>query len=277
VLTSQPKEAAAILVRRGYKLVVKELYTITLRKNGINVDLYLHPSVGNIVFLRAEQLRGEVHQADFHGMKLPALKPPAEAALAIAHAVYKDGEVTLNDAVTYLRWREGTLEKCREWKCLDAARHFFTTLHDVLTGRTPAPRPIPTWPLNAVKRALTHPDLTPSLLQAPKGSSTPASTREAVPIRARRLRQNHRGQDTGGLPPAEGSKGADLLGAGNTRRRLPLGARHEMPRPKRHVEPLQRHRHTAHAVPALVALEFLLALPSQRTGAAAIFAQLGSR
>ena len=61
MLTSQPKEAAAILVRRGYKLVVKELYTITLRKNGINVDLYLHPSVGNIVFLRAEQLRGEVH------------------------------------------------------------------------------------------------------------------------------------------------------------------------------------------------------------------------
>ncbi len=54
MLTSQPKETAAILVRRGYKLVVKELYTNTLRKNGINVDLYLHPSVGNIVFLRAE-------------------------------------------------------------------------------------------------------------------------------------------------------------------------------------------------------------------------------
>ncbi|MFP3215981.1 MAG: hypothetical protein RXP99_01670 [Vulcanisaeta sp.] len=168
LLTSQPKEAAAILVRRGYRLVVREPYTITLRKNGINVDLYLHPSVGNIVFLRAERLRGEVRQADFHGVKLPALKPPAETALAIAHAVYKDGEVTLNDAVTYLRWREGTLEKCGEWKCIDAAGRFLAALHDVLTGRAPAPRPIPTWPLNAVKRALTHPDLAPSLLQAPK-------------------------------------------------------------------------------------------------------------
>jgi hypothetical protein len=168
VLTSRPKKAAAILVRRGYKLVVKEPYTITLRKNGINVDFYLHPSVGNIVFLRAEQLRGEVRHADFHGVKLPALKPPAETALAIAHAVYKDGEVTLNDVVTYLRWLEGTLEKCGEWKCLDAAGRFLAALHDVLTGRAPAPRPIPTWPLNAVKRALTHPDLAPSLLQAPK-------------------------------------------------------------------------------------------------------------
>ena len=168
VLTSRPKKAAANLVRRGYKLVVKEPYTITLKKNGVNVDLYLHPSVGNIVFLRAEQLRGEVRQADFHGVKLPALKPPAETALTIAHAVYKDGKVTLNDVVTYLRWRDGTLEKCREWKCLDAAGRFLAALHDVLTGRAPAPRPIPTWPLNAVKRALTHPDLAPSLLQAPK-------------------------------------------------------------------------------------------------------------
>jgi hypothetical protein len=144
VLTSRPKKAAANLVRRGYKLVVKEPYTITLRKNGVNVDLYLHPSVGNIVFLRAEQLYGEVRQADFHGVKLPALKPPAEAALAIAHAVYKDGEVTLNDIVTYLRWREETLEKCREWKCLDAAGHYLAALHDVLTGRAPVPRLIPT-------------------------------------------------------------------------------------------------------------------------------------
>ena len=144
-------------------------------------------------------------------------------------------------------------------------------------GQAPAPRLIPTWPLNAVKRALTHPDLAPSLLQAPKRLLDPAYTREAVPIRAGRLGQNHRGQDTGGLPPAEGSKGADLLDAGNTRCRLPLGVRHEAPRPKRHVEPLQQHRHTAHAVLALVALEFLLALPSQRTGAAAIFAPLGSR
>jgi len=168
VLTSRPKKAAANLVRRGYKLVVKEPYTITLRENGINVDLYLHPSAGNIVFLRAEQLCGEVRQADFHGVKLPALKPPAETALAIAHAVYKDGEVTINDVITYLRWREGTLEKCGEWKCIDAARRFLAALHNVLTGRAQAPRPISTWPLNAVKRALTHPNLAPSLLQAPK-------------------------------------------------------------------------------------------------------------
>jgi hypothetical protein len=168
VLTSRPKRAAAALARRGYRLVVKEPYTITLKKNGINVDLYLHPSVGNIVFLRAELLRGEVREADFHGVRLPALRPPAETALAIAHAVYKEGEVTLNDVVTYLRWREGALEKCREWKCADAAGRFLAALHNVLTGRAPAPRPVPTWPLNAVKRALTHPDLAPSLLQAPK-------------------------------------------------------------------------------------------------------------
>ena len=168
MLTSQPKVAAANLAKRGYRLVVMEPYIITLRKNGINVDLYLHPSVGNVIFLRAEQLRGEVRQADLHGVKLPALKPPAETALAIAHAVYKDGEVTLNDTVTYLRWGERTLEKCREWKCVDAAGSFLAALHDVLTGRAPAPRPIPTWPLNAMKRTLTHPDLAPSLLQAPK-------------------------------------------------------------------------------------------------------------
>jgi hypothetical protein len=39
LLTRQPKEAAATLVRRGYKLVVKVPYTVTLRRNGINVDL----------------------------------------------------------------------------------------------------------------------------------------------------------------------------------------------------------------------------------------------
>jgi hypothetical protein len=100
--------------------------------------------VDNIIFLRAEQLRGEVRHAGLHGVKLPALKPPAETALAIAHAVYKDGELTLNDVVTYLRRREETLEKCREWKCLDAAGHFLAALHDVLTGeprpRVPYPR-----------------------------------------------------------------------------------------------------------------------------------------
>ena len=53
MLTSQPKVAAANLAKRGYRLVVMEPYIITLRKNGINVDLYLHPSVGNIDFLRA--------------------------------------------------------------------------------------------------------------------------------------------------------------------------------------------------------------------------------
>lgn len=168
VLTSRPKRAAAALARRGYRLVVREPYTLTLRKDGVNVDLYLHPSVGNIVFLRAEPLYGEIREADFHSVRIPALKPPAETALTIAHAVYKEGEVTLNDIVTYLRWREGALEKCREWKCLDAARRFLAALHDVLTGRAPAPRPVPTWPLNAVRRALMRPDLAPSLLQAPK-------------------------------------------------------------------------------------------------------------
>ena len=46
--------AASRLVRLGYRVLLYEPYTITLVKNGINVDLYVHPSAANLIYARGE-------------------------------------------------------------------------------------------------------------------------------------------------------------------------------------------------------------------------------
>ena len=170
VLTDKPKTAARRLEAAGYKTVVEEPYTITLRKRDINVDIYLHPSKANIVFIRAERLMKEAQPARFHGAEITALSPPAEASLAAAHAVYKDGEVTLNDIFTIAKWSRGAGEICAQLKCEDAMATALAAAKQVLADGAPAPYkiPRPIWPLKTLWKAAADPELAPSLLQAAK-------------------------------------------------------------------------------------------------------------
>ena len=175
VLTDRPKAAARLLVAAGYRLVVEEPYTLTLRKRGVNVDLYLHPSKANVVFMRAERLMREAEPASFHGVEVTALSRPAEASLAAAHAVYKDGEVTLNDALTVAMWGRGAAETCAELRCAAALSTVLFIAREILTKGMPAPYPLPRplWPLRTLWKALADPELAPSLLQLPRRLKDP--------------------------------------------------------------------------------------------------------
>ncbi|MGC9227643.1 hypothetical protein [Caldivirga sp.] len=121
VASSEVNEAALRLIRLGFRLMVVEPYTITLVKNGINVDLYTNPSVGNIVYLNGADLLGFKAMDHYHGLSIPTLTREAEVVVAAAHAVYKEWLITLNDYATVKTWiSRGAVELCLRMKCSEA-------------------------------------------------------------------------------------------------------------------------------------------------------------
>lgn len=116
------KVAIGRLKDRGFKVEVMEPYCITFKSsNSTILDLYLYPTLANVIYLDARRLFEHAFNADFYGLELPTLAPHAEALLSASHAIYKERIYTLNDYLTVSKWL--TVESiclAKEVKCEQA-------------------------------------------------------------------------------------------------------------------------------------------------------------
>jgi hypothetical protein len=98
-------KAVIALVYRGFRVVVWELYTVTLVRGGFIVDLYTHPSFAWVVYMDGERLLDCcVEEVDVRGLGVKALSREAEVTVAAAHSVYKEHMVLLMDCLIAWSW-----------------------------------------------------------------------------------------------------------------------------------------------------------------------------
>jgi hypothetical protein len=88
----------------GYFVVVAEPYCTTLVNGESIVDVYVHPTIGGIIYLDGARLLEHVRHVEFNGFKIRTLAPHVEALVAAAHAVYKEKLYTLNDYFVIKKW-----------------------------------------------------------------------------------------------------------------------------------------------------------------------------
>ncbi len=100
----EAKEAIRRLARIGFRIETVEPYCVTLRRRDSIIDVYLHPTKANIVYIDGTRLLDYTRQASIDGVTLPVLQEPAEAVLTAAHAIYKERLYTLNDLATIHAW-----------------------------------------------------------------------------------------------------------------------------------------------------------------------------
>jgi len=98
-------KAVKTLIRKGFKVVVSEPYTVTLVRRGFIVDLYTNPSFAWMVYMDGEKLlMCCVEEIEVNGVKANALTREAEVVIAAAHAIYKEHMVLLIDCLTAWAW-----------------------------------------------------------------------------------------------------------------------------------------------------------------------------
>ena len=84
-------EAVYKLSKMGYHVIVREPFTITVnkrRKDSFNVDLYVHPSMGGVVYLDGSRLLRHKVTVDLYDISIPSLPSYIEALVVVAHALY---------------------------------------------------------------------------------------------------------------------------------------------------------------------------------------------
>ena len=137
------REAVARLRMAGYRVEVAESYCLTMIKGGSIVDLYIHPSVGGVVYADGRLLLEHRRETDYHGVEITSLERHAEAVMAAAHAVYKEGIYTLNDMITVEAWlgRRG-LRLAAEIRCSTAVKYALS-VHETFRRGQPLPHKVP--------------------------------------------------------------------------------------------------------------------------------------
>lgn len=147
VPAGQAERAASRLEALGLRAVVREPYCLTLAGRGLVVDLYAHPTLAGVVYADGGRLLEHAERASVWGVEVEALSEGAEAVLAAAHAVYKEGIVTLNDAAAVAMWLgRGGWGLAEELKCSGAVRYALSALARALTGGSlPLRVPPPDW------------------------------------------------------------------------------------------------------------------------------------
>lgn len=159
--------AAARLIKRGYRLLLYEPYTITLVKDGINVDLYVHPSVADLTYARGgEDFLKLKTLGEYHGIKVSAIDRSAEVVLTILHAIYKEGIVTLNDALTIITWlNDDAVRLCERLKCRRAMELALSIVLSSIAGSLVLPYKLSMglWAVNLLMRVLGHGEYAPSV------------------------------------------------------------------------------------------------------------------
>lgn len=128
----------------GFRAEVVEPYTLTVTRGNIIVDLYVHPTMGNIIYIDGEKLLEYRENGFFEDVEIPVLEKPAEALIVAAHAIYKERIYTLNDYVTIKMWvSRKTVRLARDFKCLDAVREALIINDMVRRGDLKLPYRIP--------------------------------------------------------------------------------------------------------------------------------------
>ena len=146
------------LRKLGFTVKVIEPYCITMVRGASIVDLYLHPTLGGIIYLDARKLLEHRRLADFHGIEIPTLETYAEALVSIAHAVYKERIYTLNDYATVKGWfSKRTLRLAEELECQQAVGEVLNTHRLVEKHNLTLPYRIPLarW-LMVLKHKISH-------------------------------------------------------------------------------------------------------------------------
>ena len=132
-----------ILLKRGYRVLVREPYCTTLKKH-VLVDLYVHPVVLNIAYLDGHILLRYTHETSFNGLRVRALKPGVEALVTVAHAFYKVRLYTLSDHLTFSTWfNRETVELAISQGCVDVLKLALETSRAIVSGVVEAPVRVP--------------------------------------------------------------------------------------------------------------------------------------
>lgn len=132
------------LLQRGFRPVAVDPYSTTLARGSDIVDLYAHPSTGYFVFLDGVKLLEYATASEFNGVEAPMLPGDVEALITIAHAVYKEWLINLNDYVTVREWLTArSLKLAGEMKVTAAVNYFTSVMRRVESGEIALPYKIP--------------------------------------------------------------------------------------------------------------------------------------
>jgi len=144
----------------GFRVEVKEPFCTTLVKGSFIVDVYVHPTLGGMVYMDGQRLLDYVSIKEFNGIKIRTLDSYVEALVSAAHAIYKERIYTLNDYFTVKEWaREETFKLAKELKC-SSALEFAIKINDAIDkGLIEVPYKIPvyTWAKLLVQKVLRDP------------------------------------------------------------------------------------------------------------------------
>jgi len=89
--TGDIPRAVEALRERGFRVIVSEPYTFTLRRGSFVADLYTEPSFAWVVYMdRGKLLREYSEEAEVYRTRTRALTREAEVAVVATHAVYKE-------------------------------------------------------------------------------------------------------------------------------------------------------------------------------------------
>jgi len=130
---------------RGFRVVVVEPYTVTLRRGDFIVDLYTHPSFAWAIYMDGLKiLREYSEEFELEGVKVSGITREAEVAVAAAHAIYKEHIVLLIDCITAWRWlTKRAMRIAEELKAKGALETLIETCRMVGEGSIETPYKLP--------------------------------------------------------------------------------------------------------------------------------------
>ena len=99
------EKAVKKLLKKGFKLVIIEPYTLTLKNGDVILDLYVHPSFAWTVYMNGDTLlNGYVEEIEIDGVQIKTLTKDAETVVVAAHAIFKEHLYLLSDYYTVKYW-----------------------------------------------------------------------------------------------------------------------------------------------------------------------------
>jgi hypothetical protein len=146
----------------GYNIAVKDPYCITLTRDDSIIDLYIHLSLGGMIFIDGGKLLEYRCLREFNGVEIMSLERYTEALVTASHAIYKERIYTLNDYFTVERWAsKKTTKLAQELRCEEALKIAINLNEKIRLGilETPYKIPLLTW-LAILTRKLRKDSLT---------------------------------------------------------------------------------------------------------------------
>ena len=144
----------------GFKVEVKEPFCTTLVRGPFIVDVYVHPTLGGMIYMDGQELLNHVCIKDFNGLRIKSLENYVEALVSATHAVYKERIYTLNDYFTVKEWaREETFKLAEKLKCTSCLNIAVKINEAIEKGLIEAPYKIPvtTWAKLLVRKIINDP------------------------------------------------------------------------------------------------------------------------